>query len=359
MCHLRSPTSPRASLAVCPPPATNFTSPRSQVHRIHHRFCQFCLLYFGLRARDFYFLSPYPNCRPSFQQGLKSQSTVDTSPHQPANRNWKMDVSARAFHPFPRLPVELREYIWELSMEPRIVAIRPLDGPRHDPYEDEQDSFAPQEFLDACEEARSALQLRYPERTPPPHLLHVCAESRSLLQRHYRKAFAVRAPPQYSWVNFDMDTVCMSDVDLKGFVAEVPLIRRLILESQYSDVFSRSCDAPLLNATALKMLTILDVDWRNGERWFRPWVSVMRTFYHGCDVVPFDTRIKRVHDPNAIEITRDNYPKAHRCRVRCPAQGHRRLLTGWERNWELSEDDVESWLIRPWPGRHVEGCNCG
>ncbi len=243
-------------------------------------------------------------------------------------------------------------------MEPRIVAIRPLDGPRHDPYEDEQDSFAPQEFLDACEEARSALQSQYPERTPPPRFLHVCTESRSYLQRYYRKAFAVRTPLEYSWVNFYMDTVCMSDVDLKSFAAEVPLIRRLILESQYPDVFSRGCNELLFNATALETLVILDVNWRDGERWFKAWVGVMRTFYHGCDVVPFDTRIKRVHDPNAIEITRDNYPKAHRCRRKCPARGNRGLLTRWEQNWELSEDDIESWVTRPWPGRHVEGCSC-
>ena len=213
-----------------------------------------------------------------------------------------MEISARIFHPFPRLPLELREYIWEFSIESRIVAIRPLDGPRPDPYEYEQGSFVPQELFDVCEDARSALKSWYPERASPPRLLHVCAESRSHLQRYYRKVFAVRMSPQYSWVNFDVDTVCMSDADLKGFDAEVPLIRRLILESQYPDLFARSCLEPLWDAAALETLAILDVDLRYGERWSKAWVRLMQTFYHGCAVVPFDTRIKRVQNPNAIKI---------------------------------------------------------
>ena len=94
----------------------------------------------------------------------------------------------------------------------------------------------------------------------------------------------------------------MSDADLKGSDAEVPLVRRLILESQYPLVFARSCLEPLWDAAALETLAILDVDLRYGERWSKAWVRLTQTFYHGCAVVPFDTRIKRVHNPNAIKI---------------------------------------------------------
>jgi hypothetical protein len=33
-------------------------------------------------------------------------------------------MATATFHPFPRLPFELRAYIWELTVEPRIVEVR-------------------------------------------------------------------------------------------------------------------------------------------------------------------------------------------------------------------------------------------
>jgi hypothetical protein len=264
-----------------------------------------------------------------------------------------MEAPPRTFHPFPRLPLELRQRIWELSIEPRTVAIRLSDGPRPDPYEAEL-GLAPQHLLDACAAARAVANV-YPERTPPPCLLHVCSESRSHLQRFYQKAFPVGSTPRYTWVNFDADTVCMRAADLQGFAADLPLTRRLILETQHPNKFRRQCLKLLSDAAALETLTILDVDWRDGERWWRGWIGVIGDLYHRCGAPRFYARIKRAHDPEAIDITRDNSPRSHVCR---PSAKRQPNLLGVCWDWELSDDDLDEWATRRWRWKHTKTCKC-
>lgn len=76
-----------------------------------------------------------------------------------------------AFHPFPRLPYELRLLIWEMTVDPRIVKVeyRRLD-PTHEEY---------------C----------LTSSTPVPAVLAACQEARN--HGLYQKAFSEIAVPEH------------------------------------------------------------------------------------------------------------------------------------------------------------------
>lgn len=231
------------------------------------------------------------------------------------------------FHPFPRLPLELRQRIWELGIEPRKVVV-----------------------------GRSRF-LRCP-RSPPPPLLHACAESRSYLQKYYRKAFVYGNPSRYSWVNFDNDTIYMMDYDFGGFPADIPFIRWLVLESSDAGFFYYQYSHPIQDATALETFTILDVSLGGPyDKWWAEWDSQMELWYFGGDAVTFSTRIRNADDPDCVEITQDNYLKVER-------DARRKRLAenpSPDSEAEISDGDDED-MCRPgrfrtgW--RHVEGCKC-
>lgn len=115
------------------------------------------------------------------------------------------------FHPFPRLPFELRAQIWEATVEPRTVEVR----------------------------------IRYKNSiprlvslTPVPAPLQTCREARNL--KLYRQAFSEL--PQYSsrhegaverryvWLNLDIDIISIGDNMLEDFHPVAPLIKRLKIE---------------------------------------------------------------------------------------------------------------------------------
>lgn len=95
------------------------------------------------------------------------------------------------FHPFPRLPYELRAMVWALAAEPRTVQINVEYGER-----------IKSDFTTGIYYLVSS--------TPVPAVLHTCRESRK--QSPYEKLFYCQeTEPCYVWVNFDLD---MFDVGL-------------------------------------------------------------------------------------------------------------------------------------------------
>ncbi|KAI0973473.1 hypothetical protein F4678DRAFT_477918 [Xylaria arbuscula] len=82
---------------------------------------------------------------------------------------------APTFHPFRRLPAELRIQIWTLTAYPRIVQLRLLP----ETYEDF--NVKPE-------------NVSYISHTPAPAVLHVCRESRQIAP--YRKTFFTPTPAQ-------------------------------------------------------------------------------------------------------------------------------------------------------------------
>jgi hypothetical protein len=118
------------------------------------------------------------------------------------------------FHPFSRLPVELRTYIWRLGTDPRIVDIR------------------------ISQEADGSKFRIAPPLTPP--CLQACQESRTELSRFYQRAFSELSSSlgtgyRYFWVDFDIDTLDIGDSAFMLYKAVAPMIKRLKIKGRNSD----------------------------------------------------------------------------------------------------------------------------
>ncbi|KAK8064135.1 hypothetical protein PG996_008787 [Apiospora saccharicola] len=177
------------------------------------------------------------------------------------------------FHPFPRLPLELRQHIWAMATEPRLTVVGKVisEKPR-----------------------------------PPPPLLGVCREARAYLLRHsYTKAFlenpnnadeSSTTTAQYQYVDYSRDTVHW-DQGYLGFFSprEQCRIQHLSVQAWVSDEF-----LPLgRHQCALRAMTSLrDVvihHWQlvagDDTEWWYVWYRVMVASYSGFDPVAFAVRI--------------------------------------------------------------------
>ncbi|EGY15175.1 hypothetical protein VD0002_g6576 [Verticillium dahliae] len=146
------------------------------------------------------------------------------------------------FHPFSRLPAELRLHIWNLAAEPRRVMILGISC-----YSYEGGAMVGHEL--------------FTSRTPVPAVLHACCEARQLPS--YRKAFASQfasAPESrqdYVWVDFAADTIQCSESLVWFSPEERPLIRHLRMEVYNQEDFEEEGMAMMRELTALKSLDIL------------------------------------------------------------------------------------------------------
>ncbi|XXG94167.1 hypothetical protein Hte_000419 [Hypoxylon texense] len=126
------------------------------------------------------------------------------------------------FHPFPRLPTELRVYVWALAVEPRVVEVRVVpDNPRK--------------------------VQRLVSPTPVPAMLQTCQEARYL--GLYNQAFSevtatkVNAAAgavsdsgsRYVWLNLDIDMVSIGKTPFRAFAAVALSIKRLRFERENSN----------------------------------------------------------------------------------------------------------------------------
>jgi len=110
------------------------------------------------------------------------------------------------FHPFPRLPSELRIKIWKYTFpEPRVVPVR----------------------------YNRAVQ-QYTSTSEPPALLHVCAESRSLFLDTYTNLILAPRYKSAIFVDFTCDTIffdhidCSPEGDLSLDLARSPHSNRIL-----------------------------------------------------------------------------------------------------------------------------------
>ncbi|KAH7007286.1 hypothetical protein EDB80DRAFT_456810 [Ilyonectria destructans] len=116
------------------------------------------------------------------------------------------------FHPFARLPLELRTRIWEMTVEPRNVEVR---------------------FKDEFRVEGSVYY--WMSSTPGPGILQACHEARNL--GLYQRAFSFGNKPRYTWVNFEMDMISLGDTDIRNIVDERLDIRRLRFERESDEWF--------------------------------------------------------------------------------------------------------------------------
>jgi len=137
------------------------------------------------------------------------------------------------FHPFPRLPAELRTRIWEMSVSPRIVVLHvdnyPGLHPTPRPLRLRSSTPVPA-ALQACHEARH-------------HLEQFCGYQRVCLSNQGVDLLVVgdsddKKPErrrQYVWVNLEMDMIDIEDSNMEHFQPVGRLVRRLRLERSIAD----------------------------------------------------------------------------------------------------------------------------
>jgi hypothetical protein len=119
------------------------------------------------------------------------------------------------FHPFPRLPAELRAQIWEMTVEPRTVDVRVV-----------QKAIGLPSYLVS--------------HTPIPATQQTCRESRNL--GLYQQAFSdvyLRngIERRYVWANLDIDIIDIGTTDLSAFVPVASTIRRLKFARENQNFF--------------------------------------------------------------------------------------------------------------------------
>jgi hypothetical protein len=166
------------------------------------------------------------------------------------------------FHPFTRLPFELRTRIWELTVEPRVVEVHVVNvepSPIKVPDPHSCTGKWMKKHLPPVRHVRTP--------TPAPAQLQTCHEAREHLSRHphlgYQKALSEimttpydgsdplpdsendphgeRDRDRYVWLNLDLDMVSIGRSELHEFRAVAHQIRRLRLErSFFCEYFSRT-----------------------------------------------------------------------------------------------------------------------
>ncbi|KAI1324513.1 hypothetical protein F5Y16DRAFT_304490 [Xylariaceae sp. FL0255] len=107
-----------------------------------------------------------------------SKAERDADADTDTDMNIDLDFNLDTFHPFKRLPIELRFMIWEFSCAD--LKTRTFDGSR---------GVVP------------AAQV--------PAVLHACVESRSHLTKKLYTKIPGRIPHHYTWVSFPMDTIVL------------------------------------------------------------------------------------------------------------------------------------------------------
>lgn len=151
------------------------------------------------------------------------------------------------FHLFPILPQEIRLQIWSIILhEPRNTPIRRKTNWK-------------------CGSDKDLLYFQ--PRTPPPVLTQVCSESRAEALQVYTRAFTYGLEPRYTYINFALDRLIISDWDLFVHVPfsayERGCIRKIAFTADNCDVFHgyffRSNSAGTLKA--LEELKAVSRDW--------------------------------------------------------------------------------------------------
>lgn len=137
------------------------------------------------------------------------------------------------FHPFPRLPFELRAQIWELTVEPRTVEIR---------YK--------REYQDAGSKV-----LHVTSSTPVPATLQACRDARNL--RLYQRAFNAGTEPRYVWVDFEIDTISIGHTDYAVLEPARLMTRRLTFERVNDESFFRLQSKELARFSNLEEIHII------------------------------------------------------------------------------------------------------
>ncbi|KAJ3573084.1 hypothetical protein NPX13_g4831 [Xylaria arbuscula] len=128
------------------------------------------------------------------------------------------------FHPFPRLPAELRLQIWAMTVVPRIVDVNveadTTPGPKR--------------------KFRDPPLAKLLSSTPVPAILQACQESR--YQGLYEQAFteiphAKTTSRRYIWLNLEIDMISIGSCEMDRLTPVAPLIQRLRIARDMGEEF--------------------------------------------------------------------------------------------------------------------------
>ncbi|KAK3897526.1 hypothetical protein C8A05DRAFT_19732 [Staphylotrichum tortipilum] len=239
------------------------------------------------------------------------------------------EPTSSSFHPFPRLPLEIRQQIWELSIAPREVVIVSND-----------------KFVRHGRQA-----------SPPPPLLVASGESRSYCQRFYTKTYHLddsgnpREPVKYTWINFAFDEVYMLDLDFVNFSA-IALVRWLTLVSPDGDYFFYHVQSLLRDAKALEALTIIDAEGGPDISWYIGWSDFMEMRYLRCNPVPYYTKIVY----GDVVLTPENMVQFERAWYK--TQWEPELEEEYGSHLAMSDDDADPRDSRRRRWQHSKECTC-
>lgn len=147
------------------------------------------------------------------------------------------------FHPFPRLPTELRLQIWEWTVEPRTVELHcnhSTPSPDRDGRKVYSSTPAPA-TLHACLESRKHLWTMYPQ-VPIKNAGWKCLNPPMRGKRGWRKntpkwRVTDETTQEYVFLNWEIDTVSTGTYQFKCFESIKPLIRILQFERDNGDEF--------------------------------------------------------------------------------------------------------------------------
>ncbi|KAH7140617.1 hypothetical protein EDB81DRAFT_869979 [Dactylonectria macrodidyma] len=151
------------------------------------------------------------------------------------------------FHPFPRLPFEIRTQIWEMTVEPRDLDVR---------SKNQYETWGKTYYLTSS--------------TPIPGVMQACHESRNL--GLYQRAFSYGEQPRYIWANFENDFICIPDTYFRSIHAERLLIRWLRFEGENNEGFFHFSSHELRDFCNLKEIHVICEEGVDG--WLDAWEYV-------------------------------------------------------------------------------------
>ncbi|EEU34968.1 uncharacterized protein NECHADRAFT_37386 [Fusarium vanettenii 77-13-4] len=152
------------------------------------------------------------------------------------------------FHPFSRLPFEIRTIIWQMTVEPRQVELR-INRP-------------PGIFR-----TLSAMST-----TPVPAVMQVCHEARNL--GLYQREFTFGDEPRYLWVNLEIDLISIGKTSFRQLGDDRRIIRRIKCQRENSTNFFNSALREIKEFTNLNEMHIVCEDgllaWQDAWEYL-PW----------------------------------------------------------------------------------------
>lgn len=223
------------------------------------------------------------------------------------------------FHPFLRLPFELRAQIWEMTVEPRTVTVyvKPFTGLRSGPR-------------------------RLFSRTPVPATLHSCQEARK--HNLYEKKFSdlgdrKENERRYVWMNLDIDMIDINGCDFRHYKTVAPTIRRLKFSAENEPPFTHADGKNMAFFVNVREIHVVCCDgilkWGHATHYY-PWPCAIENVTFIDD---------RDGDRTAVGLEIETIYRKMIGEVRLEKDG-----VAWD-----SGDDSEDWPEDTWPDHE---CMC-